>query len=159
MNYSYTLIFATLVGLFAVKPLPQQKSLVSQKVTSAPITKISYSSTGGRGGNTVSLEITANSLIYVQGHAGTEKTIKERTSRNLWSSLTRSINIKDFDRIKSNPGHAMYDGIDVTITVQKGRETHSIVNGSEDAANYSRIRSFTSILESQLSRLEKKMHW
>lgn len=160
MNNSYTLLSATFFGLLGLQSIQLgQKSFVTQKVASAPISKISYSTTGGRGGNTISLEITATTLIYTKGHAGEEKTIRERTSRNLWSSLTRSINIKDFDRIKSNPGHAMYDGIDVTITVQVGRRSYTIVNGSEDEVNYKRIRSFVNILESQLSRLDKKMNW
>ena len=159
MNHSYTLLFATFLGLFGFQSSQTgQKSPVTTQVASAPISKISYSSSGGRGGNTVTLEITATTLIYTKGHAGAEKTIRERTSRNLWASLTRSINVKDLNMIKSNPGHAMYDGIDVTITVQKGKQNFSIVNGNEDAVNYKRISTFMNILESQLSRLDKKMN-
>lgn len=160
MNYLLTLISSKLFLLLAINPLhADQKTIIKQYLPNAAITKISYNTTGGRGGNTVSLEITANNLVYVQGRGGVEKTIREKTSRSLWISLTRSVNIKDLNRIKSNPGHAMYDGIDVTITVEKGRETHTIVNGSEDAVNYKRIKGFTDILESQLRRLEKKAHW
>ena len=75
----------------------------------------------------------------------------------MWQSLTRSINLKDLDKIKSNPGHTLYDGIDVTISVEKGRDKHSVVNGSEDAVNYKKIKAFTDILEGQLSRLDKKI--
>ena len=160
MNYLLTLILSKLILLLAFNPLQaNQKSVFTQNLHNAAITKVTYSATGGRGGNTVSLEITAGNLVYVQGHAGAEKTIKERTSRSLWLSLVRSINVKDLDRIKSNPGHAMYDGTDITIAVLKGREEHSIVNGSEDILNYKKIKLFTDILEGQLTRLGKRIRW
>ena len=152
------LLVAKLFLLSAAIPQGHGKNLPIQNDTNGAITKVSYNSTGGRGGNTVSMEITANIITYTQGHAGTDKTIRERTSRSLWMNLTRSINIKDFDHVKSNPGHAMYDGIDVTISVQKGRESHSIVNGNEDAVNYNRIGSFVKILVGQLDRLAKKIN-
>jgi len=158
MDHLLTLLFASFFGLFAIKPMPtEQKNLVLQNAQNVAITKISYSTTGGRGGNYVNLDITSMSILYVQAHNGVEKTIKEKTPRNLWQSLTRSINLKDLDKIKSNPGHALYDGTDVTITVEKGREKHSVVNGSEDAVNYKKIKAFTDILEVQLSRLDKKI--
>ncbi len=158
MSY-LSFIPAKLLLLLAISPLHGvQKNTATQNDVPA-ITKISYSSSGGRGGNTVSLDITANALVYVQGHSGSEKTIREKTSRSLWNSLVKAINTKDIDRVKSNPGHALYDGVDVTITVDKGKQIHSIVNGSEDALNYGRIKTFTDILQNQLSRLEKKIRW
>jgi len=160
MNYIATLISTNLFFLLAINPgVVKQKNMVSLHPTIAPISRISYNATGGRGGNTVSLEITAKTITYVKGHAGTEKTITEKTSVVLWRNLTRSLNLKDFDRIKSNPGHEMYDGIDVTITVQQGRQTHSIVNGSEDEVHYNKIGTFVRILVSQLDRLDKKINW
>src|SRR5215216_4779115 len=111
--------------------------------TNTIITKISYATTGGRSGNYESLDISADSLIYLQARHGDEKIIKEKTAKDFWSNLTKTINLKDFDKIKSNPGHALYDGIDVTLSIEKKTEKHSVVNGSEDTLNYSRIRPFT----------------
>ena len=160
MNYLLTLILSKLILLLAFNPLQaNQKTVFTQNLHNAAITKVTYSATGGRGGNTVSLEITAGNLVYVQGHAGAEKTIKEKTPRALWQKLTKSINLQDLDKVKSNPGHAMYDGTDITIVVLKGREEHSIVNGNEDILNYKKIKLFTDILEGQLNRLGKRIRW
>ena len=160
MSYLSTLISAKLFLLLAMSPTHElAKNSIVQGRAMPPIMKVTYSTNAGRGGTSVNLTITQNTLVYTQGHNGAEKTIKERTARSLWMSLTRSINIKDLDRIKSNPGHGLYDGTDITITVERGKEVHSIVNGNEDSANYKRIKQFTDILEGQLNRLEKRIHW
>jgi hypothetical protein len=73
------------------------------------------------------------------------------------NKLTKTINLRDFDKIRSNPGHALYDGIDITISIEKGKEKHSIVNGNEDSVNYRRIRPFTHLLEWKLVEIRKKI--
>ena len=73
--------------------------------------------------------------------------------------MTSTINLNDFDKIQSNPGHALFDGIDITISVEKGKEKHSIVNGNEDILNYRRIIRFTHVLEKKLFELGKKIIW
>jgi hypothetical protein len=95
----------------------------------------------------------------VQAHRGSEKTRKEKTVKSFWKSLTKTINLKDFKKIKTNPGHALYDGIDVTISIEKGDEKHSIVNGNEDSLNYRKIRPLTTMLEKKLAELRKKITW
>ena len=124
-----------------------------------PISKISYTSAGGKAGNYESLNITRDSLIYVQGHRGVEKKINEKTVNSFWNKLTKSINLRDFDKIRSDPGHSLYDGIDVTITVEKGKQRRSIVNGNEDSVNYVKIKPFTDLLESKLAEIRKKIVW
>ena len=124
-----------------------------------PITKISYSTTGGRSGNYESLDVTADSLIYLQARRGDEKTLTEKTETDFWARLTNSINLEDFGRIKSNPGHALYDGIDSTLSIERGAEKHTVVNGQEDKANYEKIRPFTHLLEQKLAALRKKITW
>jgi hypothetical protein len=124
-----------------------------------PISKISYSSSGGKSGNYESLDISPDSVIYIQGRRGLEKSRREKTVNSFWKTLTKTINLRDFDKIKSNPGHALYDGIDITISIEKGKEKHSIVNGNEDSVNYRRIRPFTNLLEKRLVELRKKIIW
>jgi hypothetical protein len=123
------------------------------------ISKISYSTTGGRSGNYESLDIITDSLVYIQARRGNEKMIKEKTEKVFWNSLTKSINLQDFDKIKSDPGHALYDGIDTTLSIETGIEKHTLVNGGGDSVNYSKIRPFTHILENELVRLRKKIIW
>jgi hypothetical protein len=95
----------------------------------------------------------------VQAHRGSEKTRKEKTVKSFWKSLTKTINLKDFKKIKTNPEHALYDGIDVTIFIEKGDEMYSIVNGNEDSLNYRKIRPLTTMLEKKLAELRKKITW
>jgi hypothetical protein len=123
------------------------------------ISKISYSTTGGRSGNYESADISIDSLIYIQARRGNEKIIKEKTEQAFWNSLTKSINLQDFDKIKSYPGHALYDGIDTTLSIETVTEKHTLVNGGEDSVNYSKIKPFTDILENELVRLRKKIIW
>lgn len=134
-------------------------SVETKHSSNPPISKITYSSSGGRGGKYETLNISSAFVIYVQGHGGAEKTIKEKTVKDFWNRLTKTINLKDFDKIKSNPGHALYDGIDITISIERGKEKHTIVNGNEDASNYKKIRPFTYILEKKLSQLRKRITW
>ena len=90
---------------------------------------------------------------------GVEKKIKEKTEKSFWNRLVKTINLRDFDKIRSNPGHALFDGIDITISVDERKGKHSIVNGNEDSVNYSRIRPFTDLLEKKLVELRKKIIW
>jgi len=128
-------------------------------ISNSPISKVSYSSAGGKGGNYESLDITPDSLIYVQGRRGVEKTINEKTVHSFWNKLTKTINLTYFDKIQSDPGHALYDGIDVTISIEQGKEKHSIVNGIEDSMNYRKIKPFTDLLENKLAEIRKKIVW
>ena len=123
------------------------------------ITKISYSTTGGRGGNYERLDVTADSLVYLQARRGQEKTTNEKTPAELWRQLVTSINLADFDRVKSNPGHALYDGIDTTLSVETAAKTHVLVNGNEDPLNYKRIAPFTQLLEKTVAERRTKIVW
>jgi hypothetical protein len=127
--------------------------------TSMIISKISYSSSGGRSGNYENLEITQDSLFYVQAHRGDEKTLKEKTAKEFWDQLNGSINLKDIDKVRSNPGHALYDGIDITIAIETRKEKHAIVNGNEDTLNFKKIRPFTDLLEKKLEELRRRIVW
>ena len=130
-----------------------------RNIANRPISKISYSSSGGKGGNYESLDLSPTSVIYVQARRGVEKRIKEKTVKSFWNRLTKTINLRDFSKIRSNPGHALYDGIDITISIEKGKEKQSIVNGNEDSVNYRRIKPFTDLLEKKLVELRKKIIW
>lgn len=156
MIYLNTIFFAALYFVSVIVPSLANDNHVK---TNTPISKISYNSSGGRSGNYESLDISADSVIYVQGHRGAEKTRREKTVKSFWKSLTKTINLRDFKKIKSNPGHALHDGIDITISIEKGKEKHSIVNGNEDSLNYRRIRPFTNMLEKKLVGLRKKVIW
>lgn|GEM_PF-3434814 len=158
MMYLNKILFAG-VYCSATILLPSVSSdhLQIEHIRQPTISKISYTSTGGRAGNYERLEISSSALFYVQGHRGVEKQINKKTDTAFWTRLTRSINLRAFDNIKSNPGHALYDGIDITISIQKGTEKHSIINGNEDSVNYKKIRPFTDLLEGKLIELRKKI--
>ena len=134
-------------------------SLFNGLTTATPICKISYSSTGGRSGNYESLEICPDSLFYVQARRGVEKSISEKTGKAFWNDLTARVNLKDFKSIKSNPGHALYDGIDITIAIATAKEKHSVVNGNEDTLNYRKVSPFTDLLEKKLDELRTTITW
>jgi hypothetical protein len=160
MIYLHTLFLVAVYFVSAIFPIQAKDHGVETKyITDKPVSKISYSSSGGRSGNYESLDIAEDSVIYVQAHRGSEKTRKEKTVKSFWKSLTKTINLKDFKKIKTNPGHALYDGIDVTISIEKGDEKYSIVNGNEDSLNYRKIRPLTTMLEKKLAELRKKITW
>lgn len=119
----------------------------------AGVTKIVYDKTGGRGGNTEHLVITRSLMTFIEGHGGKERTVSEKTNPATWRKLVNSISIPNFNKIKSNPGHSLYDGIDITISVTSNLKEYSIVNGNEDSINFKRIKKFNDQLEALLSRL------
>jgi len=159
MIYLNTIFCVVLYFVSAIVQVPSNHSHLQSKIANPPISKISYSSSGGRAGNYESLDISQDSLSYVQGHRGVEKTINKKTVRSFWDRLTKTIELKDFDKVRSDPGHALYDGIDVTISIEKGREKHSIVNGNEDSVNYRKIKPFIDLLDQKLAELRKKIIW
>ena len=152
--FRYIIIVPVLYFASTLVPL-----LSNNLTTATPICKISYSATGGRSGNYENLEICPDSLYYLQAHRGVEKTIREKTGNTFWNDLTAKVKLKDFKRIKSNPGHALYDGIDITIAIANAKEKHSVVNGNEDTLNYQKIRPFTDLLENKLEELRTKITW
>jgi len=160
MGYPTTIFFVAIYfvsAFFRSQPDCNHKQIKNNEAP--PISKVSYSSSGGRSGNYESLDISPASVIYVQGRRGVEKSIKEKTVTSFWNKLTKAINLSDFDKIRSNPGHALYDGIDITISIEKGKEKHSIINGNEDTMNYRRISPFTDMLEDRLAKLRQKIIW
>jgi hypothetical protein len=160
MIYLKTILIVILYFVSAVFPSQTNDNNAETKnIADTPISKISYSSSGGKSGNYESLDISSDSVIYIQGRRGLEKSRREKTVKSFWKTLTKTINLKDFDKIESNPGHALYDGIDITISIEKGKEKHSIVNGNEDSLNYRRIRPFTNLLEKRLAELRKRIIW
>ncbi len=160
MTYSFNIILIKLFSLLTLTVCQNQGIDPSEKnITNNSITKISFSSSGGRSAQYENLDISSSSLIYTQGRNGSTKSIREKTARNFWTSMSKAINIKDFDQVKSNPGHALYDGIDITITIERGKEKHTVVNGSDDSVNYTRIKAFTDLLENKLLKLREKITW
>ena len=160
MIYLKTILWACLYFLPGTSlSTCKHKNIATGNSANTPISKISYSSSGGRSGNAESLDITPDSVIYTEARRGVEKMITEKTVKSLWNGLTKAVNLNDFDKIKSNPGHSLYDGIDVTISIETGQKKHSIVNGNEDTTNYKKIQPFTSLLEMELAELRKKINW
>ena len=160
MIYLKTIFPVTLYFVLAIFPSQTKSNNVETKnIADTLILKISYSSSGGKSGSYESLDISLDSLIYVQGRNGSEKSIREKTSKSFWNTLMNTINLNNFDKIQSSPGHALFDGIDITISVEKGKEKHSIVNGNEDILNYRRIAPFINLLEKRLFEFRKKIVW
>jgi len=127
-----------------------------RKNTGSPITRIAYSTTGGRAGNYEALEINPDSTFFTKALRGNEQYVKQKTDRAFWNDIIQTIRLADFDRVRSDGGHALYDGIDVTITIEKGAEKHSIVNGETDSLAFRRIAPFTRKLNEKLEELRKK---
>jgi len=160
MSYLVVIFFLGLYFVPVISDAPSNcNHSQTKKIDASQISKISYTSAGGKAGNYESLDITPDSLVYVQGRRDVEKTINEKTVTSFWNKLTKTINLTDFDKIQSDPGHALYDGIDVTISIEKGKEKHSIVNGNEDSVNYYKIKPFTDLLENKLAEIRKKIVW
>ena len=160
MIYLKTIFPVTLYFVLSIFPSHiKDNNVETINIADTLISKISYSSSGGKSGSYESLDISLDSIIYVQGRSDSEKSIREKTAKSSWNNLTNAINLKDFDKIQSSPGHALFDGIDITISVEKGTERHSIVNGNEDILNYRRIKAFTNLLEKRLFELRKKIVW
>ena len=160
MIYLKTIFLVTSYFVSAIFPSQTRSNNAETKnIADTLISKISYSSSGGKSGSYESLDISSDSLIYVQGRSDSEKSIRDTTSKSFWNTLTKTINLKDFDKIQSSPGHALFDGIDITISIEKGKEKHSIVNGNEDILNYRRITPFINLLEERLFALRKKIVW
>ncbi|HMD00511.1 MAG TPA: hypothetical protein VKH37_10170, partial [Ferruginibacter sp.] len=133
MNLS---LFALALSTMIVTVVKEKHVTTDVKQSKETIIKISYSTTGGRGGNTESLDVTKMSTVFTKGHAGVDKTTKAMTSKTFWAQITNALDLKNFDKIKTSPGRALYDGIDVTITITTNRGTHTVVNGSDDITNY-----------------------
>jgi hypothetical protein len=159
MILRHKIVPATLYFAVAIFTSQFHYCVTTKNSNGALISKITYSSSGGRLGNYENLEISHDSLFFVQARRGVEKSIKQKTMKAFWKYLTGRLSLNDFDRIKSDPGHALYDGIDITITVETPTQKHTLVNGNEDTINYNRIRPFTNELENKLEQLRKEITW
>src|SRR4051812_26257044 len=114
MTYLKTIFLTCIYFLYtAFLPTCKHNNIQGRNIADTQISKITYSSLGGRSGNYESLNITTDSVIYIEARHGVEKTITEKTVKSFWSGLIKTIKLEDFDKIKSNPGHSLYDGIDV----------------------------------------------
>jgi len=121
------------------------------------ITKVVYSTTGGRSGNYERLELDPDSSIYTRAVRGNEQYVKQKTDVPFWRDLKQSVRLEDFDKVQSDPGHTLYDGIDITITVEEGADKHSFVNGENDSLNYQRLAPFIRRLHVKLEEFRKKL--
>jgi hypothetical protein len=123
------------------------------------ISKLSYGFSGGKSGNYELLQISADSTWYLQARRGQEKTIAEETEKDFWARLNDAVKLDELKQVKSHPGHALYDGIDTTLSVAVQNEIHTVVNGGEDTLNYQRIRPLISVLEKKLEGVRSKIFW
>jgi hypothetical protein len=80
MIYFNTIFLVTLYVVSAISYSPTDHGhLRISSIANSPISKISYNSSGGKSGSYESLDISPDSVIYVQGRRGVEKWIKEKT--------------------------------------------------------------------------------
>ena len=157
-SFIYTISRLSLLVLWALAHDSCSRRVLGKK-EGAFISKLSYGFSGGKSGNYEMLQVSADSTWYLQAHLGQEKTMAEETEKDFWARLNNAVNLNDLKQVKSYPGHALYDGIDTTLSVALQNEIHTLVNGGEDTLNYQKIRPLISVLEKKLEALRTKIPW
>lgn len=111
---------------------------------------------GGKGGGSSQLIITKDSILLQsinRTFSENNKTVKIKIPDSLWNKIMNNLNISDFDLLKSNSGHAQYDGTDVEISLFTKEKKHSIINAEDDKIHFEKIKQFSKIIEDIYYRL------
>ncbi len=114
------------------------------------IDKISYNCVGGETGGYANVEITKDSLNGTIGSPNKKITIKEEIRKTFWDSLTKSITLDDFKKIKTGRSVVHIDGIDVSVKIETGEDSCSFLNGDTDRPQNKKVLHFMDILENEL---------
>ena len=96
------------------------------------ITQVTYSITGGGkyGGDKI-VVITKDSILYDSKNPSFNISVKIHLPNNtgLTNELIKSIDIKEFAKIKSKPSDAENDGADFAISIQTTKKLYTEMNG------------------------------
>lgn len=118
------------------------------------ISSISYSiENGGKGAASSSLFISKDSTKYVWANHKETKTKSEVTLQETWNKIINTINLEDFDRIKSSERRIQYDGSDIVIIINANKE-HKLINGEQDSTHYKQIKPLKIVLRQEYKRLD-----
>jgi len=127
---------------------------VSCSGKSQSINKITYNSVGGEMGGYVRVQMTKDSITGgITATSGKKITIREKTPKTLWDSLTRQITIKDFREIKSGKSVQYIDGIDISVKIETDKESYSLLNGDIDRIKNKKVFYFMEALEDKLRKI------
>jgi hypothetical protein len=149
MNYirvsSLTTIFISFITLCFAQ---------NNKLKDSSISTISYAAMGSESGFSESIEVSSDSIIYYLSIFEQRKRIAKKTSKKLWQRLTKSLDLNEFDKIKSNPRNFEMDGTDIEIAIETAEKKHSMVNGDRNEIEKN-IGKFIKLLRQQLQRLRE----
>lgn len=117
---------------------------------SQAINKISYNSVGGEAGGYTNVELTKDSINGTIGSPNEKIIIKEKIKKTLWDSLTGRTSLNDFKKIKSGRSHTYIDDIDVSVKIETGEESYTLLNGDINEIQNKKVFRFMEILEKEL---------
>jgi len=126
---------------------------------SQAIDKISYNSVGGEAGGFANVELTKDSINGTVGNPNAKIIIKEKMRKTLWDSLAGQTSLNDFKKIKSGRSVTYIDGIDVSVKIETGEESYTLLNGDINEVQNKKVFRFMQILENELRSIYlKKNH-
>lgn len=120
---------------------------------SQAINKISYNSVGGEAGGYANVELTKDSINGTIGNPNAKIIIKEKMRKTLWDSLTGHTSLNDFKEIKSGRSVTYIDGIDVSVKIETGEESYTLLNGDINEVQNKKVFRFMKILENELRNI------
>ena len=141
LNMNITSKFFILLNLFL---------FVGCSSNSQAINKISYNSVGGEAGGYANVELTKDSINGTIGSPNEKIIIKEKMRKMLWDSLTEHTSLNDFKKIKSGRSLTYIDDIDVSVKIETGEESYSLLNGDINEIQNKKVFRFMKILEDEL---------
>ncbi len=120
---------------------------------SQAINRISYNSVGGEEGGYANVELSKDSINGTMGSPYEKIIIKEKIQRTLWDSLTQSLTLDDFKKIKSGRSVTHIDDIDVSVKIETDEDSYSFLNGNIDMVKNKKVFHFMEILEKELRNI------
>lgn len=123
---------------------------ISCSSNSQAINRISYNSVGGEEGGYTNVELSKDSINGTIGSPYEKIIIKEKIQRALWDSLTKSLSLDDFKKIKSGKSVTYIDDIDVSVKIETDEDSYSFLNGNIDEIQNKKVFHFMEILENEL---------
>lgn len=126
---------------------------VSCSSNSKAINRISYNSIGGEQGGYANVKLSKDSINGTIGNPYKKIIIKEKIQKTLWDSLTKSLILDDFKKIKSGKSVTSIDGIDVSVKIETEDDSYLFLNGNIDQIQNKKVFHFMEILENELRNI------
>ena len=121
----------------------QKQKDKSNEVEQEQVLSISFHTTGGTEGGSMSLAVTIDSIQYYHHIAtdnGSFRKYNDITSPNVWDKLLNSCDLSLFTKVKSQNSFQEADGTDTTYSIITNEKKHSFTNGKGEA--YNQLKDF-----------------